>query len=228
MNVINKSDDGQFLKSKKWLALISGFIILFISIRFSAGGFGNGVAQSDKWIGYALAIAVCATEFMVASDYRKLNVSMIVLGGAAYTYSIYTNVLGFYIFRGMGYSGMTGDYMNLAGGVFLDVFPEVAIAWALNESKVGDFFGNLIKAYNKPQEMINNQNQNQTQPNKPHERPKREEERREVKVDDGRWREAKPETKAWVGEDNPNLRPRFEHKDNQHRSPMSKLPRRDN
>jgi len=163
MNVINNSNDGQFLKSKKWLALVTGIVVLYISIIFSAGGFGEGVQQKDKWIGYALAFAVCATEFMVASDYKKLNISMVVLGFAAYTYSIYTNVIGFYLFRGMNYVSLGGDYMNLAGGIFLDVFPEVAISFALNESKVGDFFGNLVKAWKSPETMTNGAG---SQPNK--------------------------------------------------------------
>jgi hypothetical protein len=43
--------------------------------------------------------------------------------------------------------------MNISGGVFMDVFPETAIAWSLGVIKAGDLVGNLVSVLNNPERV---------------------------------------------------------------------------
>ena len=57
------------------------------------------------------------------------------------------------------------NIINILGAVFMDVFPEVAISWALQESKIGDIIGNLIKTLQNPEQVtsqVSNGNGSQT------------------------------------------------------------------
>ena len=49
------------------------------------------------------------------------------------------------------------DILNVCGSFFMDVFPEVAISWALDESKVGDLIGNLLKSAQTPEMLTKTQ-----------------------------------------------------------------------
>lgn len=143
---------GKFNEWKKRLALISGILIFLISAFNSKNGF-VGNTKNDLLLaamGWAFAIAATSAEFMFTSDFRKLNWSIIFLGFCAYAYSIYTNVLGLQSWRG---SVMQYDAVNVIGGIFMDVYPEAAIAWALGESKLGDVIGNIIKTSKRGDEL---------------------------------------------------------------------------
>lgn len=143
---------GKFNDWKKRLAIVSGILIFLISAFNSKNGF-VGDTQGD-WLlaamGWAFAVAATSAEFMFTSDFRKLNWSIIFLGLCAYVYSIYTNILGLQAWRG---SLMQYDMVNVIGGIFMDVYPEAAIAWALNESRLGDVIGNLIKTSKRGDEL---------------------------------------------------------------------------
>ena len=145
---MNKND-GKFAKIKKILALVIAIGVLWASIVFSKNGFNFDTNSEYVWIGWLLAFAATSAEFMLASDFKKINWSILTLGVAAYIYSIWTNVQGFQALRGLH----TTDLFSVSASVFMDVYPEVAIAWALGESKLGDVLGNLIKSYSNPEEL---------------------------------------------------------------------------
>lgn len=146
MKVTNFSD------WKKRLALVSGVLIFLISAFNSKNGF-VGADQGD-WLlaamGWAFAVAATSAEFMFTSDFKKLNWSLIFLGVCAYVYSIWTNVLGLQTWRG---TATQYDIVNILGGIFMDVYPEAAIAWALGESRIGDMLGNLVRAAGRSDEL---------------------------------------------------------------------------
>jgi len=73
------------------------------------------------------------------TDFKNLNLTLKILGGASYVYSIYTNFIGIqHIF---GFS----DFIAASGAAIMDVLPEAFIAWALGEHLQGDLLGNLGK-----------------------------------------------------------------------------------
>ena len=94
------TNDGKFLKIKKILALVTAVGVLWASIVFSKNGFNFETNSDYIWIGWLLAFAATSAEFMLASDFRKLNWSIVALGLAAYIYSIWSNVMGFQDLRG--------------------------------------------------------------------------------------------------------------------------------
>jgi hypothetical protein len=151
---------GKFLRVKKVLALVTAVGVLWASIVFSKNGFNFETNSDYIWIGWLLAFAATSAEFMLASDFRKLNWSIIALGLAAYTYSIWSNVMGFQDLRGKD----TTDIFSISASIFMDVYPEVTIAWALGESKLGDVLGNLWRSVNSPEIVTGQDGNGHTQP----------------------------------------------------------------
>lgn len=149
------TNGGKFLKIKRLLALITAVGVLWASIVFSKNGFNFETNSDYIWIGWLLAVAATSAEFMLASDFRKLNWSIVALGLAAYTYSIWSNIMGFQDLRGKD----TTDVFSVSASIFMDVYPEVTIAWALGESKLGDVLGNLWRSVNSP-EIVTGQDGN--------------------------------------------------------------------
>ena len=145
-------EDGKFTAIKRKIVGLSGAALLGCSIYLSKQGVG--FVGDLWWMGLVVAISLTCAELMFNSSFDELSWTMVLLGTGAYAYSIYTNIVGFYFYR-----GISGDLFsnfnltNFAGGFFMDVYPELAIAWALGESKVGDLFGNILKTYNNPEQL---------------------------------------------------------------------------
>lgn len=150
-------DNGKFTKIKKFLAFVFGIAVLWASIIFSKNGFEfktSGELADYSWIGWVLAFAATVSQFMMNSSFKKINWTILILGLVSYIYSIYTNMLGFHSLRE---TESIWNILNVCGSFFMDVFPEVAISWALDESKVGDLFGNLLKSAQTPEMLSKTQ-----------------------------------------------------------------------
>ena len=147
-------DDGKFTKVKKFLAFVTGIGVLWASIIFSKNGFNFNTASGYIWVGWVLAFAATTTQLIMNSSFKKINWTILLLGLGSYIYSIYTNMLGFHSLRA---TESIWDILNVCGSFFMDVFPEVAISWALDESKVGDLIGNLLKSAQTPEMLSKTQ-----------------------------------------------------------------------
>jgi hypothetical protein len=130
----------------KRIAFYTGLAVLAISIYFSYDGFDQNVSGENpsysmlaKVIGITLAIVVSVVQFIFGTNYKDLNWTLRVAGVAAYVYSIYTNYLGVKHILG------SDDLMAWASALFMDVYPEPAIAWAMGEALTGDLLGNVGK-----------------------------------------------------------------------------------
>lgn len=158
---MNNNTNG-FTNFKRGFAFILGVVILFTSLYFSVQGFDFKVENENIWwVGWVLALAVTSCQFMFNTQPKELNWTIVILGVVAYGYSIWSNIMGFYALRG---TPSVYDWMNISGGIFMDVFPETAIAWALGVIKAGDLFGNFLFALNNADTVSNT---NITQPYKP-------------------------------------------------------------
>ena len=141
---MNQKSD--MIRVLKRISLITGFAVLAISIYFSYDGFDQSVSGANEGytvlamvIGLTLAIVVSVVEFIFGTAYAELNWTLRIAGLAAYVYSIYTNYLGIKHILG------ADDFMAIASALFMDIYPEPAIAWALGEALTGDLFGNAGK-----------------------------------------------------------------------------------
>jgi hypothetical protein len=130
----------------KRIAMITGFLVLTISIFFSYDGFdqsvtggNNGYTTLAKVIGITLAIVFTVIEFIFGTNYKDLNWTLRGVGVFAYIYSIYTNFLGIQHVLG------ADPFMAWSLAMIIDVYPEPAISWAMGTSLVGDLLGNLGK-----------------------------------------------------------------------------------
>ena len=143
--------DGKFTQGKKVFALLTGIAIAAISAYNSKNGFvseDSGPLLSG--MGWAFSAACIASQLMFASEFKKLNWTVIGLGLFAYLYSIPTNYYGL-----QGWNGVATehDFVNMIAAVFMDVYPEAAIAWAFGESKLGDVIGNMIRTGQRKDEL---------------------------------------------------------------------------
>ena len=147
-----ENGNGNFTRLKRILVGASGAGMLWVSISLSKEGVGFN--SDGAWMGLIIAVSLCCAEFMFNSNYEEMNWTILFLGIGAYLYSIYTNINGFYKFQGMEGNIVTNFSLgNSLGGIFMDVYPELAIAWALKESKIGDLIGNTVKAWKSPENM---------------------------------------------------------------------------
>ena len=142
----------------KRIALFTGFATLIISIYFSYDGFDQSVSGANEGystlaiiIGLTLAIVVSVVQFIFGTAYAELNWTLRLAGLAAYVYSIYTNYLGIKHILG------ADDFMAISSALFMDIYPEPAIAWALGEALTGDLAGNIGKIMFGEKQKQNNQ-----------------------------------------------------------------------
>lgn len=143
--------EGKFTKGKKLFAILTGLAIAAISAFNSKNGFVSNESSSLlEMMGWAFSAACMAAQFMFTSEFKKLNWTVIFLGGFAYLYSIPTNYFGL-----QGWNGIATEhnFVNMIAAIFMDVYPEAAIAWALGESKLGDMIGNLIRTGQRTDEL---------------------------------------------------------------------------
>ena len=133
----------KYVEKKKILAKLTAFAVLFVSFSLSANGFG--LSGKAVWIGYIIALAVTSAELIFNTRIRELNWTMVVVGVLAYTYSIYTNIAGFFQYANIVFGWNVPTVIAVLSGAFVDVYPEMAMAWAYGASKDGDFVGNLSK-----------------------------------------------------------------------------------
>lgn len=146
------SQDGNFTKLKRWMIGLSGVLVAICSLILTKQGVGIGGELA--WMGTAVAFALFCAELMFNSNFDELNWTIIVLGLGAYFYSIWTNIEGLYFYRTIEGNLLSNfDITNFGGGLFIDVYPELAIAWALKESKIGDLFGNFVKTLQNPDKL---------------------------------------------------------------------------
>lgn len=164
----NNTDSGKYSKLRRQSALIIGVLMLVASIKFSYDGFIYNTTQSGFWgnaIGWGIPVAVTVAQFMFNTELKKLNLTIFAIGLAAYIYSIWTNIIGLYEFRGIEMVAGKYDVINYALGFFMDIYPEAAISWALGESRFGDLLGNIMSAASDPKKLYPTQQNNQSNNN---------------------------------------------------------------
>jgi hypothetical protein len=147
---MKKTENAGFEGFKRVLVFCMGVAVLLTSIYFSVVGFDFKTNGTLWWVGLILALAVTSAQFMFNTRSKDLNWTIVVLGLVAYGYSIWSNIMGFYSLRG---TVAVWDWMNISGGIFMDVFPETAIAWSLGVIKSGDLVGNIINVVNNPERV---------------------------------------------------------------------------
>jgi hypothetical protein len=145
---MNNDGKQNYDKFRRAVAFVFGVAVLLTSLFFSKEGFSFKVENADIWwVGWVIAGAVSAAQFMFNTERRELDWTIVLVGVTAYVYSIWSNIQGWESLRGVQ------DYMNWAGGIFMDVFPEKAIAWSLGAIKVGDFVGNVFSILKNPEKL---------------------------------------------------------------------------
>lgn len=158
--------DGNFTIMKRWLVGLSGMGVAVCSVILTKQGVG--IAGDLAWMGTVVALALFCAELMFNSNFEDLNWTIIALGLGAYCYSIWTNVQGLYFYRGIeGNLWSHFDTTNFGGGLFMDIYPELAIAWAMKESKLGDLLGNIVKTAKNPDKLTQQGKPAQQQSQKP-------------------------------------------------------------
>lgn len=167
MNNSNSSD--KYLRTKIFLAKITGILVLIVSMQFSQNGFGFK-DEDIAMAGWVLAVAVTVAQFVFNSRVRNLNWTITFLGIMAYVYSIWTNLIGFYNYQGKTLSVETlltfNALLPVFASAFMDIFPEAILSWAFNSSGEGDLIGNVIAVTNDPNSIFSkNQNNINTNPN---------------------------------------------------------------
>lgn len=162
-------NEGNFTKGKKAFAIITGLAIAAISAYNSKNGFVSNSSDSLlALMGWSFSAACMAAQFMFTSEFKKLNWTVIFLGAFAYMYSIPTNYFGLQSWNGVA---TEHNFVNAIAAIFMDVYPEAAIAWALGESRLGDMFGNMVRTIQRKDELTDT-GPRPAQPRQPYQQPR--------------------------------------------------------
>lgn len=79
------NNEGKFTKGKKMFAIITGLAIAGISAFNSKNGFVSDDSSGLlSFMGWAFSAACMAAQFMFASEFKKLNWTVIFLGGRTF------------------------------------------------------------------------------------------------------------------------------------------------
>lgn len=133
-------------------SVIVAISLWFLSLRFSVQGFSIQVPNL-VWAGWVLGFAVTVIELIFTSENRGRNITLTVIGIAAYTYGIWSNVVGIYASRGAAPD--IGGYLNtnmvfsIVLGLILEIAPEPLFLWGLlgSETGEGDFVASLSRIW---------------------------------------------------------------------------------
>lgn len=132
--------------------MIAGAIILTLSIFFSANGFGVKVPDM-VWVGWLFGIVITLVE-IVWNKAGKSNLTIGIVGLAAYGYGIWTNVLGIQLANGIEniFSDISFLIFALIVSFFLEVSAEplliAGITGRADSDPISEMFGNVVsKAY---------------------------------------------------------------------------------
>jgi len=171
----NSGTADKYLKTKIFMAKLTGIAVLVVSMQFSQNGFGFK-DEDIALAGWVLAVAVTVAQFVFNSRVRNLNWTITFLGIVAYVYSIWTNLIGFYNYQGKTLNLDTfldfSALLPVFASAFMDIFPEAILSWAYNSSGEGDLIGNVLAVTNDPNSIFSknqnnsinsNQNRNQQQ-----------------------------------------------------------------
>jgi hypothetical protein len=126
----------RLLRVKKILAFVTSMLLVGISIWFSQKGFG-AEATGYIWLGWLLGGVVTVIELVFNTSIKKLSITLIAGGVLAYSYGMYTNVIGIHEILG-------GSWVfNVVIGLFIEVIPEPLFAWSIGVYDGGDVLGNI-------------------------------------------------------------------------------------
>lgn len=160
-------------------AIIVAVSLWFLSIRFSVDGFSIQVPNM-AWAGWVLAFAVTVIELIFTSENRGKNITLMVVGIAAYTYGVWSNIVGIYATRGAAPDGAglmnTNLIFSVILGLILEIAPEPLFLWGLlgSETGEGDFVASLARIWNSMQPRQSNHNREfQNQEKRPVGRPRK-------------------------------------------------------
>jgi len=149
-------DDTHYTTIKRIGAIIVALALWFLSLRFSVQGFSIQVPNL-VWAGWVLGFAVTVIELIFTSENRGRNMTLTFLGIAAYTYGVWSNIIGIYSSRGAIPDG--GGYINtnmvfsIILGLILEIAPEPLFLWGLlgTETAEGDFVATIGKIWTNAQ-----------------------------------------------------------------------------
>jgi len=142
-------------KIKRVLAGLVALTLWWLSIKFSVGGFGDGISENEIWIGWVLGFSVTVIQIVWNGLKSKANLTLWVLGLSSYLYGICTNIIGIILWRGDTLNTVLNNPLNLIFpvilGLFFEISPEPLFVWAFTSRlDEGDFLGNLFGGNPQP------------------------------------------------------------------------------
>lgn len=150
------------MNEQGWMKLLrisatgGGLMAMYISASFSADGFS--INNPDLyWMGWLLAFLIVIVEFVWRKPGMEDNLTIAVVGIAAYGFGIFTNVLGI-----LEAQGITEGYMQdvpslllaILTGLFLEVMPEPFVSWGITGKSMADMFGETRKMLNGDSKVV--------------------------------------------------------------------------
>lgn len=133
---------------KDWIprmfSLVSAVVIWYISISFSADGFGFVLNGKNSWMGWAIAVfGVTSLELVFNNGHHEENPTMTLLCIVAYTYGVLSNMIGLWMATGSPAFGLTQEFalsmaVAIPVGLILEIMPEPMLLIGFGVSSGGE------------------------------------------------------------------------------------------
>jgi hypothetical protein len=127
------------------VAAVIAMMLWTISVYFSQDGFSIAVPNL-AWVGWVLALCVTGIEMIWNSEGFSHNITILVVGIAAYVYGIWTNVIGVLGAQGneLSFSNLEHLIFPVILGIFLEITPEPLLVWAVVGFGAEDLLSHLF------------------------------------------------------------------------------------
>lgn len=133
---------------KRIASIIVAIALWYLSLQFSVEGFSIQVPEL-AWAGWILGLSVTVIELIFTSQNRGRNVTLTFLGITAYTYGVWSNVVGIHASRGIDGGEYAGWIFSVVLGLILEIAPEPLFLWGFlgEDTEEGDFVSTLTRLW---------------------------------------------------------------------------------
>lgn len=119
-----------------------------LSVYFSQGGFGVAMPEM-AWIGWVLALGVTVIEIVWNIDGFGHNLTLMIIGLAAYAYGVWSNIIGIMAVQGVNINEMDAGWLikiifPVLLGIALEIAPEPLLLWSFVGAHQEDLLSNVF------------------------------------------------------------------------------------
>lgn len=139
----------QYLTILRICAFVAAISLWGVSVYFSQDGFGIKVPNLN-FVGIILALSVTVIELVFNRDGTRHNYTLLLAGMLAYSYGVWSNVIGIMAAQGNGLELSQEMIFPIILALFLEIVPEPLMLWSLMGVNFDDLLSKMFSRQSEP------------------------------------------------------------------------------